>query len=336
MSVDHFTPYVSVIFPTRNRKAFLEEALRSLTELTYPKGHYEVIVVDDGSTDGTADVVQTIKTEKPGMIRFCQQRQQGITVARNTGISYARGDVLVFTDDDCTFSKDWLQRLLAHFDAADVGAVGGPDQAPADSPFLARCVDYTVTSFLGTGGVRRKEGRSLAKYYPRGCNMAVPRAVIEKVGGFDESLAAGEEIELGYRIRAAGYRLKYAAEACVWHKRRQTLRAFLEQIFTRGYTRVELVRRHADLLEPAYLVPPFMVGGGAIWLIASCLFPYPAKSLPLITSFCLIMLLVAGLHGARRVRDYRALLVIPLLLTSHYAMYGLGFWKALWDRRASL
>lgn len=260
-------PSVSVIICTYNRAPLLKRALFSLTQQTLLPRQFEVIVVDDGSRDGTQDTIRGIKGRLPYSLSCHAQEKKGISAAKNLGIREAGGDVLVFTDDDCIFEKDWLSRLIGHLDSPDVGAVGGPDRSPSDASFFARCVDYTVTSFAGTGGVRRKEGVRLAKYYPRGCNIAFPQAVIEKAGGYDETLAAGEEIELDYRVKQAGYLLKYAPDAPVWHKRRSSLLGFLRQMYCRGYTRVELARRHLALLEPSYLLPPlaivgFMVLGG--------------------------------------------------------------------------
>lgn len=322
-------PIVSIIFPTYNRKADLQLALESLQALTYAHDRYEIVVVDDGSTDNSDQVVHSVQEDFPGALVYLKQSRKGITAARNLGIHRARGDLLVFTDDDCTFEKDWLQKLISHFDSPKVGAVGGPDRGPLDAPFLARCVDYTTTSLVGTGGVRRKEGLSLARYYPRGCNMAVPRRVLEDVGTFDETLAAGEEIDLGHRIRQAGYQLKYAPEALVWHKRRGTIKGFLQQMFTRGYTRVELIRRHAQLLEPSYLLPPLMVTGFII-LLSICFFvPSAQRLLVLLTSLYIIVLFLSGLHGARIINDRRSFLAVPVLLLLQHSMYGLGFISAL-------
>ena len=252
-------PTVSVMFPTYNRMNSLILALRSAAQLNYPQDKYEVIVIDDGSSDGTQEAVRAIQEECGSKILYFRQRRKGITAARNLGLSKASGEYLIFTDDDCIFEKEWLWKMLRYFDSTQIGAVGGPDQCPPNASFLAQCVDYTTTSFIGTGGVRRKTGLIVAKYYPRGCNMMVPKHIVKQVGGFDPTLQAGEEIELGYRIRTAGYRLVYAAEALVWHQRRDKIFGFMKQMFTRGYTRVELARRHRELLEPSYLLPPVAV-----------------------------------------------------------------------------
>ena len=215
-----------------------------------------------------------------------------------------------------------------------MGAVGGPDKGPLDASFFARCVDYTTTSFIGTGGVRRKAGFIVARYYPRGCNMMVPRNVIDLVGMFDPSLEAGEEIELGYRIRKAGFKLAYAPTAMVWHKRRDNLVAFVRQMFTRGQTRIELAKRHRELLELSYFIPPVVLF--CVFMLSLLLLFCPAMiqtfEVPFLVA-CAI-LLAAGTHGAIQLRDARAVGAIPLLLGLQYLMYGAGFVEALFRNRA--
>jgi glycosyltransferase involved in cell wall biosynthesis len=119
---------------------------------------FEVVVIDDGSTDGTEDEVARWKGRVPFDLTYARQENRGIPAARNAGIRLSRGCVLVFTDDDCRFQSDWLIRLSRHFDTPNLGAVGVPDRNPEDGPFFSKCVDYTVNSLVGSGGVRRKRG----------------------------------------------------------------------------------------------------------------------------------------------------------------------------------
>ncbi len=326
------SPRISVIIPTRNRRELLQSCLISLKGLSYPREKWEVIVVDDGSIDGTFAGVKEIKKDFPASLLCYQERENGISAAKNVGINKARGDVLIFTDDDCTFEPGWIEKLINHFDSPAVGMVGGPDRSPKNSSFLVKCLDYTVTSLVGTGGVRRKEGIRMARYYPRGFNMAVSREAIEKVKGFDETLAAGEDIDLAFRTGKAGYALRYAPDAGVCHYRRNSLPAFLKQMNTRGYSRVELIRRHKDLMEPSYLLPPLMVVL-LILLLSLSIFSPLIFHISLFL-FCLYAIIVfaAGIEGSIRIKDIRALPVIPFLLFMQHFMYGFGFLRALFGK----
>jgi len=323
---------VSILIPTRNRRECLREALDCLAAMDYPKERVEAVVIDDGSTDGIREMVARMQQERGQPLVYFRQTGNGIPAARNAGVRAARGDILIFTDDDCRFPKDWLVHLSRHFDTQNLGVVGVPDKNPAGGRFFSKCVDYTINSLVGSGGVRRKSGKRLARYYPRGFGMAVPRSVMEEVGPFDESLSAGEDIDLSYRIWKAGYVVKFDPEAFVWHERRNTLVGFLRQMFTRGYTRVELVRRHWGLMEPAYLLPFIMVIGFVILLGLSIFFDAALLILIFSASAYAVALVVSGMAGWRKIKDLRAIAVIPLLMMLQHLMYGLGTLMALVKR----
>ncbi|MGR3310283.1 MAG: glycosyltransferase, partial [Candidatus Brocadiales bacterium] len=181
---------VSILIPTSNRANMLKSALESLKHIDYPPDKYEVIVIDDGSTDNTKETVMSFVEARsprsndrawkpcPYKLQYLKQEKKGISAAKNLGIAHSNGEIIVTTDDDCEFERDWLKNLLKHFENPQVGAVGGPDRAMPDDPFFTRCVDYTMTSFIGTAGIRRGGSNLRAgKYHPRGFNMAIRKDV---------------------------------------------------------------------------------------------------------------------------------------------------------------
>ncbi len=315
----------SIIIPTYNRKESLKETLLSLDKLDYPKEFYEVIVIDDGSTDKTSEVVEELKKRVGYCLTYFRQERKYISAAKNLGIKHSRGKVIISTDDDCLFEKQWLKNILKYFDDPEIGAIGGADRALTDDPFFMRCINYTLTSFAGTGGIRGTDGLSVGKYYPRGFCMAMSKRVIEDVGLFIEGFAPGEEIELGYRMKKSGYKLLYAPDVFVWHKRRATLKGFLRQIFSRGYSRVELWRRHKELLEPAYTLPAVMIMGVVLLLATFPVLPASLGILKLTVGLYGVMLLLVGLFSVRHIKDIRASFVVPFLLLGQHLAYGTGF-----------
>ena len=316
---------LSIIIPTRNRRDSLQEALFSLKHLDYRGDEYEVIVIDDGSSDGTEEMLAKIRDSLPYPLHYGRfEEKKGISAARNVGMQMAKGQIFVFTDDDCLFEKRWLTRLLRPFLSNKVGAVGGLDQAPEEATLFSKCVGYLFTSFIGTGGLRGGNLR-VGKYYPKGCNMAVLKEAIDKVGGFDEHLGPGEEIELGYRIEKTGYEIKFAPGAFVWHKREITLKGFLQKIFKIGYTRVVLAHKHRGLLQIGHMIPFIGILMVFFLLIMSLIFPNVLKLLILMLSGYLLILLVSGVQAVFRIKDIRALFVIPLLLLLHHSTHGIGF-----------
>lgn len=304
----------------------LKSTLESLKHIDYPPDKYEVVVIDDGSTDNTKETVMGLVGSTPYSMQYIRQEKKGISAAKNLGIAHSNGEIIVTTDDDCEFERDWLKNLLKHFENPEVGAVGGPDRAMPDDPFFTRCVDYTMTSFIGTAGIRRGGNNLRAgKYYPRGFNMAIRKDLLAKVGMFIDGFAPGEEIELGYRIRKAGYQLCYAHDAYVWHKRRGDLRKFARQIFSRGRSRMDLARVSEELLEISHIIPAVMLVLGITILALSFFSPVAYIVTIGVFSCYLISILFAGAYAIRYVKDTRAIFMVPFLLMAQHILYGAGF-----------
>jgi GT2 family glycosyltransferase len=319
-------PKASIIIATRNRQSSLRESLSSLSGLKYCRDRFEIIVVDDDSDDGTENAVMTMKPLLPYAVRYFGLKERKNTAgARNVGMRMADADILVFTDDDCLFPEDWLSLLVAPFNSPRVGVVGGPDVAPEDSSFFSKCVDYLFTSFIGTGGLRRGNKLRVGKYYAKGCNMAVLRRAIQEVGGFDESLVPGEDIEMAYRIEKAGYLITFADKAFVWHRRKDNVRDYLRKMYGIGYTRVVLGRKHAGLNQIGHMIP-FL--GVTTTMSLGALSFFSPMALRLLTVFLggyLLIALAAGVQSLFRIRDLRAVLVIPFLVAIHHAAHGVGY-----------
>jgi len=142
-------PKISILIPTRNRIDSLRETLLSLTDLDYPRNKYEVIVIDDNSSDGTEEILVNIQDILPYSIRCKRLKdKRGPSAARNLGMQMAEGKILVFTDDDCQFENRWLKEISAPFNNKNVGAVGGPDFAPERANFFSKCIGYLLHHLL--------------------------------------------------------------------------------------------------------------------------------------------------------------------------------------------
>src|SRR5512139_3594521 len=186
---------VSVIIPAYNRKSELEQLLAALAGQTLPLGSFEVIVVDDGSDDGTREWLNERRGGFAFPFSWFAQEHRGPGAARNLGMKHAAGDIFAFIDTDCIPQPDWLEQLIKPFASGKVGAVGGREIINERDPLLMRCFHYLMTAPLTTGGMRGKEGKRLARFYPRTFNMAVSRKAYEAAGGF-RSMYHAEDIEL--------------------------------------------------------------------------------------------------------------------------------------------
>ncbi len=222
---------VSVVIPTFNRGGTLRQTLTGLIVQDYPD--YEIIIVDDGSTDGTDDMVMR---EFPS-VRYLRQPNRGPAAARNVGIRMSSGVIVAFTDDDCLPPSDWLTRLVDGYTRyPEVVGVGGYLEAPAEvlkHNILARYERYVTREQYQArdeevlGGFECPAGGT--------CNMSYRKSVLTEVGGFDEGFryAAGEDADLKWRIVRQGYQLLYLPIRMV-HLRPYTWQAFRKQQITHG------------------------------------------------------------------------------------------------------
>ena len=218
-------PSASVVVCSYNGGRTLEECLDSLMRLNYPD--YEVILVDDGSTDATPQIA-----ERYPLIRSIRQENKGLSAARNVGAQAARGEIVAYTDDDCVADEDWLLYLVRGLLDQGVEAIGGPNISPRSDNWIAKCV---AASPGNPSHVMLDDRR--AEHVP-GCNMAYQRDVLLGIGGFDPQFRqAGDDVDLCWRLLDEGYSIGYASGAMVWHHRRCTVRSYFKQ--QKGYGRSE-------------------------------------------------------------------------------------------------
>jgi glycosyltransferase involved in cell wall biosynthesis len=224
-------PKVSVIVCCYNAAATLDECLQSLGQLAYP--NYEVIVIDDGSKDGTHLIAE--KNEMP-CIRV---PNGGLSKARNLGIEAAKGEIVAFIDSDAYADPDWLYYMVTALEEHHASAVGGPNLSPPQDGFIAQCVDQSPgnpTAVL--------VDNERAEHIP-GCNMVYRKEVFDVAGKFDaQHRAAGDDVDLCWRILVANRKIVYHPSAVVWHHRRPTVRTYLRQQKGYGYAEAHLQRRY--------------------------------------------------------------------------------------------
>jgi GT2 family glycosyltransferase len=218
-------PKVSVVVCAYNAERTMSPCLASLEKLTYP--NYEVIVVNDGSTDSTREIA-----ERYEYIRLINQENKGLSAARNIGIAAATGEIIAFTDSDCVADPDWLTYLVATFLRSGRLAVGGPNFPPPEDALVPSAV---AVSPGGPTHVLLND--EVAEHIP-GCNMAFRKSALEEINAFDPVFrAAGDDVDLCWRLQNQGYQIGFSPAAVVWHFRRNTVKAYLNQ--QRGYGKAE-------------------------------------------------------------------------------------------------
>ena len=229
------TPRVSVVVASYNGAATLKACLQSLGRLNYP--NYEVILVDDGSTDTTP----AIAVQFPEVRSLRHERNLGLSVARNTGIEAATGDIIAFTDSDCRADEDWLHFLIGDLLNSRFAGIGGHNFLPADDSPVAAAV---MVSPGGPAHVMLTD--RLAEHIP-GCNMAFYRWALLEIGGFDPLYwKAGDDVDICWRLQQRGYNIGFSPGGFVWHYRRNTARAYFKQQAGYGEAEALLERRHPE------------------------------------------------------------------------------------------
>ncbi|MBE9199587.1 MULTISPECIES: glycosyltransferase [unclassified Nodularia (in: cyanobacteria)] len=218
-------PQVSVIVCAYNAERTMESCLASLEKLNYP--NYEVIVVNDGSTDRTLEICQ-----KYPHIKLICQPNYGLSIARNVGLEAATGEIIAYTDSDCYADPDWLTYLVITFQSTGLSAVGGPNFQPPEDSLIPSCV--AVSPGCPTHVLL---GDDTAEHIA-GCNMAFLKKALQEINGFDPQFrAAGDDIDVCWRLQDQGYTIGFSPAAIVWHYRRNTVKDYLKQ--QRGYGKAE-------------------------------------------------------------------------------------------------
>ena len=222
--VDRDWPRVSVVVCSYNGSRTIRDCLEGLRQVEYPD--FEVIVVDDGSTDATSAIAHEYD------VRVIRTENQGLSRARTTGMSAATGEIVAYIDDDARPDRHWLQYLAATFTSTDHVAVGGPNIAPRGDGPIAECVANAPGGPLHVLVTDR-----VAEHIP-GCNMAFRKHALEAIGGFDPRFrVAGDDVDACWRLTERGGTIGFSPGAMVWHHRRNSVRTYWKQQM--GYGKAE-------------------------------------------------------------------------------------------------
>lgn len=309
----------SIIIPVYNRPDELRELLESLNETKSmapgsKNSSWEVIVVEDGSTLQSRDVCNRFSDELE--LAYLYQENAGPAAARNTGARSARGEWLLFFDSDCLVPADYFDAVHKVLRDDSIDFFGGPDRAAEEFTATQKAIDYAMTSFVTTGGIRGGR-RKLDTYYPRSFNMGVRKVAFDTVGGFS-GLRFGEDLDLSMRLMKAGYRSTLIEGAWVYHKRRTDLKKFFKQVYNSGMARIVLNRLHPGTLKAVHLLPSLFV----LYLLAallSLLFIHGVLWYPVG-----ILILILFVDGFRSTGSLGAALLSPPAGLVQLSGYGTG------------
>lgn len=310
----------SVIVPVYNRPREIDELLGSLTQQTYKS--FEVIVVEDGSSSPCKSVVDKY-SEKLDVSYFLKENS-GQGFSRNFGFEKASGDYFVVFDSDCLIPPHYFDAVNRVMEQQKVDCWGGPDRAHSSFTPVQKAINYSMTSFFTTGGIRGSS-QHVGTFHPRSFNMGISYEVFQKTGGY-KITRMGEDLEFSIRIQKMGFNTVLIEEAYVYHKRRTNLVQFYKQLRFFGRARINLARFHPEQIKILHTLPLLFTIGLIISLFA-LVFHFPYLNF-IIYLYGLFILVIA-------VDSFR---VEKSLLISFYSViagfiqltaYGIGFFKEL-------
>ena len=300
----------SLIVPIYNRPDEAHELLDSLAKQTF--ADFELVLVEDGSDKPCEEVVEKYRSQIN--INYIKKENSGRSYSRNVGMKNAKGDYFVFFDSDCIIPPEYLETVNNKLNVDYADCYGGPDKEHPSFTTMQKAVNYTMTSFWTTGGIRGGKV-SMEKFKPRTFNMGFSRAVYEKVGDFKNTY--GEDIDLSIRIDNEGFTTKKYLEAFVYHKRRIGLKKFYKQVNIFGHARINIHKLHPGSMKFVHSLPALFVLGSVIIV---CLSIFVCPWFLAFPAFYLLLLFIDSLIKTKSIS-----IAGLSIFTSLIQIFGYGF-----------
>ena len=308
----------SIIIPVFNRPQEVDELLESLCTQTFKD--FEVVVVEDGSSEKCDMVCQKYADHLP--IKYYFKPNSGPGPSRNYGAERSQGEYLIILDSDVIVPDNYLEIIEKELKNQPCDAFGGPDRAHPSFTPIQKAINYSMTSFFTTGGIRGGK-KKLDKFYPRSFNLGIKKSVYEVLGGF-APMRYGEDIDLSTRIFSNGYSCRLFPDAFVYHKRRVKFSSFFRQVKHSGEARVILKNKYPETFKLVHLLPAAFAVGNLV-LVLLGVFCHWLWFAPILL-YCL-MVFCDSLMKNKSLKV--ALLSVPAAYVQLFG-YGLGFLEAAW------
>lgn len=320
---------VSVIVPVYNSQIYISKCIEALLAQTYNLENYELIVVDDGSTDRTANIIRSYP------VKYIYQKNQGPAAARNNGVKEAGGRIVLFTDSDCVPARNWIEEMVRPFKSPDIAAVKGA-YLTSQKEIVAR---FSQVEFEERFEMLKKtESIDMVDTYSAGFR----KAIFLQMGGFDTSfpVANNEDTDLSYRMSKQGFKMVFNPDAIVHHlKHPDSIKKYARLKFWRGYWRMVVYKRFPDkMLKDTYtpqtlklqILMLFIV---MLFIPGAAIFPglgwYPLTAAVLIFGLLLLPFTMLAIR-----KDPYVAVFAPFFLTMRAASLGAGMlWGILTSKK---
>lgn len=304
----------SIIVPVYNRPDEIADLLQSLRRQT--DSGFETIIVEDGST---VPCKQQCDDATSLNLKYFYKSNEGRSIARNHGIENAAGDFFIFVDSDCILPDNYIESLRKSLRGhPDADCFGGPDAAHESFSDTQKAINYAMTSFLTTGGIRGGKV-CMEKFTPRTFNMGFSRKVYDKTGGFREMFS--EDIDMSTRIRLNGFKILLFPDVAVYHKRRVDMKKFWRQVHVFGQSRITLQLLYPGSMKAVHTLPALFVTGALAMIVAA--FFWKWALIPL--AVYILTLWIWGMISTRSVKIGSLGVVAAMVQLTGY---GTGFIRA--------
>jgi glycosyltransferase involved in cell wall biosynthesis len=306
--------FFSLIIPVYNRPDEVEELLESLTFIDF-NDDFEVVIVEDGSTTTCKSNVEKFKSQLN--ISYYYKENSGPGDSRNFGMKNAKGDYFLIFDSDCIIPKQYLTEVSISLQNKYVDCFGGPDKALDSFSDIQKAINFSMTSFLTTGGIRGGSEK-IDKFQPRSFNMGLSKKAFETSGGFG-NIHPGEDPDLSIRLWDLGFETKLFPTAFVYHKRRIDWDKFSMQVNKFGKARPILNSWYPKYNKLTYFFPSLFIVGffmALVFLILASDF-----LLKLYFIYFILIFIVASFQNKSLKIGYLSIIAV----WKQFYGYGLGF-----------
>jgi glycosyltransferase involved in cell wall biosynthesis len=321
-------PTISIIVPAFNEEAVIGECIDSLLHLDYPEHLLEIIVIDDASTDRTSEILSGFSR-----IQVLSGGHHGPSAARNRALKLAKGEFIAFTDADCVVPPEWLKELMRGFESDLIAGVGGIQKPRQDASEMELSVDKVFNLLGFVANYSRKKPQLGLIDHNASCNVIYRKSVLIQLGGFDEGLWPGEDVELDYRITKAGYRLVQNPHAAVRHKRPTSFPQLNAMMYKYGQSQACLVLRYGPFRKihfiPFILPVVMLLFCSGICIMTFCFGLLKSVLGILLTAFFLLFIL-----GMRASVIFNPTALRTLIATIY--QWHKGFYFFLFNKRRTL
>ncbi|MBC7524568.1 MAG: dephospho-CoA kinase [Flavobacterium sp.] len=306
--------FFSLIIPVFNRPEEIDELLKSLVELQYKKS-FEIVIVEDGSTINCEEIVK--KFQEKLNISYYFKTNSGPGDSRNYGMKMAQGDYFIIFDSDCIIPNNYLDEVEIELETEFVDCFGGPDTALKSFSNIQKAINFSMTSFLTTGGIRGGS-ESISKFQPRSFNMGISQKAFQESNGFG-NIHPGEDPDLSIRLWNLGFKTRLFPKAFVYHKRRIDWEKFSVQVSKFGKARPILNYWYPEYSKITFWFPTLFVTGFYFSII--CLFVLFDIPLKIYFAYFIIIFLFSTYQNKSISIGFLSLIAV----WKQFFGYGLGF-----------